>query len=88
MNTMLIRELIDSVYADVGDPLLGRLFERVIGPDWTEHLERIREFWNTVAPGTRSSRGKVFGKNMAIEGVEPEMFGRCSRCGKRTPSAC
>lgn len=77
MNAALISVLIDSFYADVRrDPLLGPLFERVIGPDWAVHLERIREFWNTVALGTRSFRGNVFGEHMAIDGVEPAMFGR------------
>ena len=77
MNVQSLRELVESFYADVRrDPQLGPLFERVIGPDWTAHLERIHAFWSTVALGTRSFSGNVFGKHMAIEGVAPALFGR------------
>jgi len=77
MSALQLRELVDAFYADVRrDAQLGPLFERVIGPDWTAHLARIHAFWGTVALGTRSFSGDVFGKHMAIEGVEPAQFGR------------
>jgi regulator of cell morphogenesis and NO signaling len=38
------------------------------------HLERMVEFWSTVALGTRSFKGDVFGKHMAVDGVAPRHF--------------
>ena len=32
------------------------------------------DFWSTVALGTRSFKGDVFGKHMALEGVTPAHF--------------
>lgn len=67
--------LVHGFYADVrADPLLGPVFERAIGAHWDAHLARMVEFWSTVALGTRSYRGDVFGKHMALEGVTPAHF--------------
>ena len=37
-------------------------------------LQRLVDFWSTVALGTRSFKGDVFGKHMALEGVTPAHF--------------
>ena len=67
--------LVHGFYADVrADPLLGPVFERTIGAHWDAHLARMVEFWSTVALGTRSYRGDVFGKHTALEGVTPAHF--------------
>jgi hemoglobin len=72
-----LRALIHAFYSDIGaDPSLGPIFSRVIGTDWSAHLERMVEFWSTVMLGSRSFRGNVFGKHMAIEGIAPAHFTR------------
>jgi hemoglobin len=70
-----LHRLVHAFYADVrADERLGPVFDGAIGAHWDEHLERMVEFWGTVMLGTRSFRGNVFGKHMALEGVEPAHF--------------
>jgi len=70
-----IETLIHDFYLDIRrDGLLGPVFAGVIGDDWGVHLGRMVEFWSTVMLGTRSFRGNVFGKHMAIPGVRAEHF--------------
>jgi len=70
-----IETLVHDFYRDIGrDDLLGPLFTGIIGDDWSVHLARMVEFWSTVMLGTRSFRGNVFGKHMAVAGVRPEHF--------------
>ena len=70
-----LAELVHGFYAEVrADPLLAPVFERVIGQHWTPHLQRMVEFWSTVALGTRSFQGNVYAKHMVLEEVQPEHF--------------
>ena len=71
----LIIRLVHTFYADVrSDRVLGPTFDAVIENRWGPHLARMVEFWSTVMLGTRSFKGNVFGKHMAISGVTPEHF--------------
>jgi hemoglobin len=70
-----IEALVHGFYDDVRrDELLAPVFEAVIGKDWDPHLVRLVEFWCTAMLGTRSFRGNVYGKHMALDGVRPEHF--------------
>ena len=70
-----IEALVHDFYGDVRrDELLAPIFEAVIGEDWSVHLDRLVEFWSSVMLGTRSFRGNVYGKHMALDGVCPEHF--------------
>ena len=70
-----ITKLVHSFYSDVRqDPLLGPVFEKAMHGRWDEHLQRLVDFWSTVALGTRSFKGDVFGKHMALENVTPAHF--------------
>ena len=65
-----ITQLVHGFYGDVRrDPLLGPVFEKALHGQWDAHLQRLVDFWSTVALGTRSFKGDVFGKHMALEGV-------------------
>ncbi|MDR3451852.1 MAG: group III truncated hemoglobin [Rhodoferax sp.] len=76
-NRELIIQLVHTFYADVrSDKVLGPTFDAVIEDRWSPHLARMVEFWSTVMLGTRSFKGNVFGKHMAIAGVTPEHFTR------------
>lgn len=67
--------LVHSFYADVrADELLGPVFEQALAERWEPHLERMVEFWSTVALGSKSFSGNVFGKHMALSGVSPAHF--------------
>lgn len=70
-----IAQLVHGFYTDVrADPLLGPVFEKALHGQWDAHLQRLVDFWSTVALGTRSFKGDVFGKHMALEGVTPAHF--------------
>ena len=70
-----IAQLVHGFYADVRrDPLLGPVFENALYGQWDTHLQRLVDFWSSVALGTRSFKGDVFGKHMAVDGVAPEHF--------------
>ena len=70
-----ITQLVHGFYADVrADPLLGPVFEKALHGQWDVHLQRLVDFWSTVALGTRSFKGDVFGKHMALDGVTPAHF--------------
>jgi hemoglobin len=70
-----LTQLVHDFYADVrADDKLGPVFDGAIGDHWDTHLARMVEFWSTVMLGTHSFRGNVFGKHMALEGVEREHF--------------
>lgn len=76
-NRELIIQLVHTFYADVrSDRVLGPTFDTVIEDRWGPHLARMVEFWSTVMLGTRSFKGNVFGKHMAVSGVTPEHFTR------------
>ena len=70
-----ITQLVHGFYGDVRrDPLLGPVFEKALHGQWDAHLQRLVDFWSTVVLGTRSFKGDVFGKHMALEGVTPAHF--------------
>ena len=70
-----LTELVHSVYADVrADPLLGPVFEAALHERWEPHLARMVDFWSTVALGSKSFKGNVFAKHMALQGVTPAHF--------------
>lgn len=70
-----ITQLVHGFYGDVRqDPLLGPVFDKALHGRWDGHLQRLVDFWSTVALGTRSFKGDVFGKHMALEGVTPAHF--------------
>lgn len=72
-----VRQLVDQFYGRVrADDLLGPVFLKALGDDWTSHLERLAEFWSTIVLGTRSFHGNVYGTHMQLNGIEPEHFER------------
>lgn len=67
--------LVHAFYADVrADVLLGPVFEAALAERWEPHLARMVEFWSTVALGSKSFSGNVFGKHMALADVTPAHF--------------
>lgn len=64
-----LRRLVDAFYADVRrDDLLGPVFAAVI-TDWEPHLERMTDFWSTVMLHSRSFKGNVYQKHVALAAV-------------------
>ncbi len=70
-----INTLVHGFYADVRkDPLLGPVFENALRGRWDVHLQRLVDFWSTVALGTRSFRGDIFSQHMALQNITPAHF--------------
>jgi hemoglobin len=77
LNRESIANLVHTFYDQVrADPLLAPVFNAAIGEHWDTHLGRMVDFWSTVMLGTQQYQGNVFGKHMALSGVEPEHFRR------------
>jgi hemoglobin len=72
-----IAHLVHTFYDDVrADPVLGPVFDGAIGERWDPHLARMVDFWSTVMLGSHNFQGNVFGKHMALSGIEPDHFRR------------
>jgi hemoglobin len=80
-----VQQLVHEFYDQVReDELLGPVFFLALGGDWTEHLDKLTEFWSMVVLGTRNFQGNVFGTHMKLEEIEPEHFERWLALFERT----
>lgn len=73
-----LARLVDRFYAEVlRDPELGPLFAPLAGARWPAHRQRMTEFWSTVLLRTRSFRGNVMKKHVALlPALQPAHFTR------------
>ena len=77
LTTASIATLVHRFYDDVrADPELGPVFSNAIGEHWDTHLARMVAFWSNVMLGVKGFQGNVFGKHMALQGVEARHFER------------
>ncbi len=77
--------LVDTFYARVRqDPVLGPIFNGVIGDGWPRHLDRLKAFWSSVALSSGRYSGKPVPAHMALSGIEPEHFVRWLRLFRET----
>lgn len=77
MSESSIREMVDTFYARVReDEVLSPVFERMLAGKWETHMPRMYAFWTKILLGTGEFHGNVFGKHMALEGIEKEHFVR------------
>ena len=72
-----IQLMVKTFYARVRqDKMLGPVFEQALHGEWAAHLPRMVEFWSTILLGAKKFHGNVYGKHMALNGIEPEHFSR------------
>ncbi|MDE2369228.1 MAG: group III truncated hemoglobin [Burkholderiales bacterium] len=77
LNRSSIETLVDRFYADVrADAHLGPLFDGVIGDRWPAHLVRMADFWCTVMLGSRSFRGDVMARHLALSVIDSRHYER------------
>lgn len=70
-----LTSLVYRFYAGVrADELIGPVFEAALHDKWDTHLPRMVQFWSTMLLGTRDFSGNVYGKHMALDGIQPEHF--------------
>ena len=88
-QTADIRTLVHGFYAEARqDPLLGPVFERALKDRWDAHLARMVDFWSTVLLGSKSFRGDVFKKHMALRGLTPAHFAAWTRLWQQHTARC
>jgi hemoglobin len=70
-------QLVDTFYGRVrDDAVLGPVFEARLAGHWQEHMPRMVAFWTKVLLDTGEFQGNVFGKHMALNGIDKEHFVR------------
>lgn len=71
-----IKLLVDDFYGKVReDEMLGYIFDDVIKDNWTEHLEKMYSFWQTILLHEYTYKGAPFPKHLKLP-VEKEHFDR------------
>jgi len=85
INEESIRLLVDRFYEGVrADEMLGPVFEQALHGRWEQHMPRMYAFWGKILLGTGQFQGNVFGKHMALSGINPEHFRRWLTLFRRT----
>ncbi|MDO5694020.1 MAG: group III truncated hemoglobin [Pseudomonadota bacterium] len=77
--TELVHRFYDAIRADAE---LGPVFEAELHDRWDAHLERMVDFWCTATKVSRSFRGDVYGKHMALPRIAPPHLKRWLRLWK------
>jgi hemoglobin len=74
INDALISELVEAFYARIRvHPVLGPIFAAKI-VDWPPHLQRMKDFWASIAIESGRFRGNPMLKHIAIAGLSPAHF--------------
>lgn len=85
IDEALIAEVVHAFYAEVRlEPVLGPIFERVIGGGWDEHLPRMCDFWSSVLLATGRFRGNPLLAHARIPEIEEALFERWLALFERT----
>lgn len=70
-----IIRMVDTFYGRVReDAVLGPVFDARLTGKWQEHMPRMYAFWTKVLLGAGEFEGNVFGKHMALSGIESAHF--------------
>jgi hemoglobin len=70
-----ISTLVETFYSRVRtDPELGPIFDGVIGDNWDPHLQRMKDFWASVALNAGRYSGKPVPAHTRLEGVSRGHF--------------
>lgn len=71
-----LRHLIGSFYDRLRvDPDLGPIFIGRLGEgDWSEHFEKLTNFWSDVLLKTKTYNGRPMPVHMTIPGIEADHF--------------
>ncbi len=73
----MIHDLVHGFYAKIRmDPVLGGVFNRVIGEDWDAHLAKMCDFWSSVLLMTGRFKGAPMATHVRIAEIGPTHFAR------------
>jgi len=75
ITELSITQMVDMFYARVReDAVLSPIFESKLAGRWNEHMPRMYAFWTKILLGSGNFQSNVFGKHMALAGIEREHF--------------
>lgn len=67
-----IEVLVSTFYAEVrNDALLGDLFVRQIGPNWSDHEARVCDFWETILFGAHKFKSRALLGHLEVDEMCP-----------------
>ncbi|MCY4384698.1 MAG: group III truncated hemoglobin [Nitrospinae bacterium] len=70
-----VSELVNAFYSRIReDRLLGPIFDEAIGDRWGLHLEKMKDFWATVALGAGRYSGEPIPAHKKLVEVRPRHF--------------
>ena len=70
-----IESLVATFYARIrADAVLGPIFLKAIGEDWTLHLKTMCDFWSSVMNTSGRYKGKPIPAHVKLPGIEPRHF--------------
>ena len=70
-----VSTLVETFYGRIrAHPLLGPIFEEVIGDNWARHLGTMKDFWASVAFNAGRYSGKPVPAHKKLAAVEPWHF--------------
>ncbi|MBN9557678.1 MAG: group III truncated hemoglobin [Alphaproteobacteria bacterium] len=73
----MVKTLVHTFYGKVRqDPLLGPVFDRVIGDHWDAHLAKMCDFWSSVMLMSGRYKGNPMIAHMRLKMVGPQHFER------------
>ena len=71
-----IQLMVDTFYSNIRkDELLGPIFDEKIGNRWTEHLEKMYRFWQTILLEEHTYSGSPFPPHKQLP-IEKQHFNR------------
>jgi hemoglobin len=74
IDDALISDLVEAFYARVrSHPVLGPIFASKVA-NWPPHLQRMKDFWASIAIESGRFRGNPMLKHIAIPGLSPGHF--------------
>jgi hemoglobin len=74
IDDALISELVEAFYYQVrGHSVLGPVFETKV-KDWSIHLQRMKDFWASIALESGRYHGNPMLKHLAIPGISAAHF--------------
>ena len=83
-----IGNLVDAFYDKVKqDEVIGHIFHKVIGEDWSHHLPIMYRFWSTILLNKEGYKGNVMQKHIDLDKqvrLEKEHYDRWLSLWKET----
>ncbi|MCC6734618.1 MAG: group III truncated hemoglobin [Bauldia sp.] len=77
IDEQLVGAMVDTFYGRIRlDPVLGPIFDGVIGDRWTPHLARMKDFWSTITMMSARYKGTPLVAHQRIGGLTAEHFER------------